>query len=73
MTGLPDPSVKPLMTPMELIECGVLPHRKTAIYGAIERGEIPSIRIGSRLLIPVAELRRQWGLDLGEASPVGAA
>ncbi len=29
-----------------------------AAYGAVNKGQIPSIRIGKRLLIPVAQLNR---------------
>ena len=32
-------------------------------YAAAARGEIPTIRIGRRLLVPTAALRRLLGLD----------
>lgn len=31
---------------------------RSATYAAIERGEIPALRIGKRLLVPVAALER---------------
>jgi excisionase family DNA binding protein len=31
---------------------------KTSAYSAIERGEIPSVRIGGRILVPRAALAR---------------
>lgn len=34
-----------------------------AIYDAINRGELPSIRVGKTIRIPVAELRRLAGLE----------
>lgn len=37
----------------------VLERDLSAIYGALERGEIPSTRVGQRYNIPVAWLRRQ--------------
>lgn len=30
---------------------------RNAAYAAVERGELPSIRLGGRILIPVARLR----------------
>ena len=35
----------------------------SAAYKAVKTGEIPSIRIGGRILIPTAALRRMLGLD----------
>ncbi len=36
---------------------------RSAAYDAVGRGEIPSIKIGKRLLVPTAALRRMVGLD----------
>ncbi len=36
---------------------------KAATYDAVARGDIPSIRIGRRLLVPTAALRRMLALD----------
>ncbi|CAN5388772.1 hypothetical protein BH10ACT8_BH10ACT8_11310 [soil metagenome] len=59
---LPDPIEKPLMLPGDLL--GLIPGKKrSAIYDAIRDGEIPSLRIGSRLYIPTGALRRLWGVD----------
>ena len=35
---------------------------RTAAYEAVRRGEIPSIRVGKRILIPTALARAQLGL-----------
>jgi excisionase family DNA binding protein len=35
----------------------------SAAYRAAERGEIPTLRVGRRLVALVAPLRRQLGLD----------
>lgn len=68
MTTLPDPRTTPLIKADALV--GVIPGMgRSAIYAAIERGQIPSIRVGSRLFVPVAELLRQWGLGDGGESP----
>lgn len=36
---------------------------KASTYEAVAKGEIPSIRIGRRLLVPTAALRRMLGLN----------
>lgn len=36
---------------------------KDATYAAVARGEIPSIRCGRRILIPVGKLRALLGAD----------
>ena len=36
---------------------------RSAAYAAAHRGEIPTIRIGGRLLVPTAALRQMLGLD----------
>lgn len=36
---------------------------RTAAYDAVRRGEIPSLRIGRRVLVPVAKLLHLVGLD----------
>ena len=36
---------------------------KASMYDAARRGEIPTIRVGRRLLVPTAELRRMLKLD----------
>lgn len=59
---LPDPAEQPLLKPEALV--GMIPGlRRSAVYAAVARGDIPSIRIGSRIYVPTAELRRRWGLE----------
>ena len=36
---------------------------KASAYAAAERGEIPTIRVGRRLLVPTAALRRMLQID----------
>lgn len=36
---------------------------RSATYDAAERGEIPVLRFGRRLVVPTAALRRMVGLD----------
>lgn len=67
---LPDPVEKPLMLPSDLE--GLIPGKKrSAIYEAIRAGEIPSLRIGSRVYIPTGQLRRLWGVDAESADGPG--
>lgn len=40
-------------------------------YSSVQRGELPSLRVGGRILIPVAQVRRLLG-DLPAESPPGA-
>ena len=41
---------------------------RSAGYRAAHKGEIPTIRIGGRLLVPVAKLRSLLGLDQDPAA-----
>jgi len=44
---------------------------KNASYAAAARGEIPVIRIGSRLRVPVAALERMMAVDVAFAKSEG--
>lgn len=44
---------------------------KDAVYNAINRGELRSVRLGGTLLVPVIELERLLGID--EPEPVALA
>lgn len=61
---LPDVNERPLLTLAEVIPFlgGV---GRSAAYEAVKRGEIPSVRIGTRVFIPNAALRRFFELDAG--------
>ncbi len=39
---------------------------RSASFEAARRGDIPTIRIGRKLVVPVAAVRRQLGLDMDE-------
>jgi hypothetical protein len=47
--------------------------KRSAIYDAIKRGEIPHVRVGARLYVPTAALRRLLCLDMDEAAAPTAA
>jgi hypothetical protein len=36
---------------------------RNAAYAAVRKGEIPSIRLGGRIVVPTAQLRRMLGID----------
>lgn len=61
----PDPETRPLLRPEELIP--FIPQMKrSALYEAISRGEIPSLKIGRRLYVPTAAVRRAWSLTAAD-------
>jgi hypothetical protein len=41
---------------------------KNATYDAVKRGDIPTIRIGSRIVVPTAPLKKLLGLETGAAA-----
>lgn len=68
---IPHPEEKPLLTVDELLEAvPAWPGGRSATYEAIRRGELPSVRIGRKVFLCVAPLRRLLGLDDARAGPV---
>lgn len=66
---IPTPHSQPTMTIWP--EAGqALGLSRSATYDAANRGDIPTIRIGRRILVPTAALRRMLQLDdfSGEAA-----
>jgi excisionase family DNA binding protein len=59
---VPDPEERPTL-PVWPDAGNFLGLSKASTYDAVTRGEIPVIRIGRRLLVPTAALRRLLGLD----------
>jgi hypothetical protein len=62
-----DPAVRPWLRPDDLISLRLAGSRKT-IYAAIKKNQIPSTRIGRKLLVPTWWVRREMQLD--EPQPV---
>jgi len=57
----PNPDETPFV---DVIEAGrLLGVGKETAYRAVRTGEIPSIRVGKKIRVPVAELRRLAHLD----------
>jgi excisionase family DNA binding protein len=59
--GVPTADERPTLSVMEAGR--LLGLSKASIYHAVQSGEVPSIRVGRRLLIPTASLRKMLGLD----------
>jgi hypothetical protein len=53
---------KPAISPEELLRSNVIPVSRNGMYDAIARGEIESFRVGKKIVIPTAPLRRKLGL-----------
>lgn len=71
--ALPDATTKPLLSVDELLELVPgWPASRSATYRAMSTGDLPSVRIGRRLLLPTAELRRLLGLDDASETAAGA-
>lgn len=59
---LPSAEERPI-TPLWPDVGRVLGLGRSATYAAAQRGEIPTLRIGGRRVVPTALLRRMLGLD----------
>lgn len=53
-TALPDPTEQPTLTVERA--AAILGVGRATAYTAVQRGEIPCIRIGRRLVVPTAQL-----------------
>lgn len=58
---IPDPHVTPTITIEEAAR--LLGVSRNSAYAAAARGEIPTLRIGRRLLVSTAKLRDLLGVD----------
>jgi excisionase family DNA binding protein len=59
--NLPDPEVRPWLTVEEALP--FLPCGRNGAYAAIKSGQIPSLRVGRKIVIPTAALRRLAQID----------
>lgn len=60
-SDVPDPVARATLTVAEVADLFGI--GLSAAYKAVKAGEIPAIRIGGRLLVPTAAVRRMLGLD----------
>jgi hypothetical protein len=56
-----DPAVRPWLRPDDLALLGF--GDRKSVYGAIKAGQIPSVRVGRRLLVPTWWVRRALQVD----------
>jgi excisionase family DNA binding protein len=59
--GVPTPDERPTLTVSETGR--ILGLSRQSAYNAVTAGEIPTIRLGRRLVVPTAALRRLLSLD----------
>jgi Helix-turn-helix domain len=52
---------RPAITPSDALK--VLPISRNGLYEALRRGEIKSVRLGKKILVPTGPLRRQLGIE----------
>lgn len=57
---LPDPAERPTLTVEET--AAILQLGRNTVYDAVRSGEVPSIRVGRRYLVPTARLASMLGL-----------
>ena len=64
--SLPDPTAEPTIKAERA--AGVLDMSVRGIYAAVERGDIPSIKVGRAVRIPTARFLERFGLSASEPS-----
>jgi hypothetical protein len=58
---LPNPQTEPVL---EVARAGALFHLgRSASYDAVRRGDLPSIRLGRRVVVPTALVLKMLGID----------
>jgi hypothetical protein len=63
---------RPGISPDELHELGILPVGRNSIYDACNSGQIECFRIGKKIIIPTAPLRKRLGLAGDDNEPTAA-
>jgi excisionase family DNA binding protein len=61
LLGVPTPDERPTLSVSETGK--ILGLSRQSAYNAVTAGEIPTIRLGRRLVVPTAALRRLLSLD----------
>lgn len=54
---------RPGLSPEQLAASNLLPLSKGAIYAACNTGEIECFRVGKKIIIPTAPLRKKLGIE----------
>jgi hypothetical protein len=55
---------QPTITPQQLHASGVLPLSRNSIYEACNREEIECFRVGKKIIIPTAALRKKLSIGV---------
>lgn len=63
MKPVPMPEEQALLSADEIAEAGWLRAKRSLIHQMIRQGELPSVRVGRRVFVPTAGLRRVLLLD----------
>jgi excisionase family DNA binding protein len=66
MSGIPNPAEQPTMTVEQAGEA--LGVSRASAYEGVKSGAIPSIKIGRRIVVPTAKVRKMLDLDAGGAA-----
>jgi hypothetical protein len=53
---------KPTITPQQLYESGLLQSSRNTVYAACRDGTVDVMRVGKKILVKTAPLKRQLGL-----------
>jgi hypothetical protein len=54
---------RPTITPDELFKLDLMPVSRNGIYDACKTGQIECFRLGRKIVIPTAPLRRKLGIE----------
>ena len=54
---------RPTITPDELFKLELMPVSRNGIYDACKTGQIECFRLGRKIVIPTAPLRRKLGIE----------
>jgi hypothetical protein len=54
---------RPSISPDELYKLHLMPVSRNSIYDACHKGEIECFRVGKKIIIPTAPLRRKLGIE----------
>jgi excisionase family DNA binding protein len=69
MTTITHPDDIPVVATMSVSAAAALTGiSRSAFYRGIHKGELPSVRIGRRLLVPIAKLYELLGLEINPDS-----
>lgn len=54
---------RPAISPEDVYKLRLMPLSRNGVYDACRRGDIECFRVGKRIVIPTAPLRRKLGLE----------